>query len=102
MTYDSIPIPFFIELLQLSPVFLLSGDLTLSLGEEWVGLAGGRAHTYPEVDTREPERTLLTVHRDPKAATYWCGAGLFLTSPHLLPTPLKKLSVPHPLPPDLL
>lgn len=73
-----------------------------ALGE--VGWAGRResAHLPRGWHTCEPGRPLLTVHQDPKAATYWCGARLFLTSPHLLPTSLEETEHSPPSPPDLL
>lgn len=48
---SSIPNPSFIQVLQVSPLFLGSGDPTLSLTGQWDGLARERAPTYPEFDT---------------------------------------------------
>lgn len=74
---NSAPLINGLKVLQVSPLFLMSRDPTLSLGGSGMGWPEGE-HTptlrLTHVWTWTAEHPLLTVHQDLKAAASWCGA----------------------------
>ena len=94
VTYNSIPTSWLIEVLQVSPLLLVTGR---SHSQPGGGGEGGRAGCRARAQMkRDVLFWQFSRIQDPKATIIWCGARLSLTSPHLSPTPLKKLCTPHP------